>query len=89
MNVFFRLVAAASAAFVITILAMIAVLFSDQQAPPVRFLNAYAGWILICEVLAIVIGTWLALALDRSQTRRQRYRSPPAELPAEPHSGDA
>ena len=88
MNVFFRLVAAASAAFVITILAMVAVLFSDPRALPARLLNAYGGWILVCEVTAIIVGTWLALAIDRHRSRGHR-QSPQAALPAEPHSGDA
>src|SRR5690606_7625800 len=70
-NVFFRLVCGAAVVFVITVLAMIATLFGDPQAPVNRFLDEYASRIIGGEVAATVVFGLLAMTVDRVRTLRQ------------------
>lgn len=83
MNVFFRLAAAGSAVFVVTILAMVAAMFGDGQAPPARLLDQYSGWLIAGEVAAILVCMVLALAIDRAQIRRA-MRPPIETAPVSP-----
>ena len=72
MNVFFRLTAFCAAVFVITIFALVAIVFSDPQAPPVQFLNEHGGKLLVYEMIATIILGVLAMAIDRLQIVRDR-----------------
>ncbi len=71
-NAFFRLLLVAGALFIVTILAMIASLLGDAQAPPARWLDRHGTTILVYEVGAILVTGFLALAIDRRQTLRKQ-----------------
>jgi uncharacterized membrane protein YcjF (UPF0283 family) len=86
-NPFFPLTALFSAAFVVTILALVATVFGDEQAPLAKWLDQHVGWLLAGEVVAILLTGFLALAVDRRQTLRdqQAARTPDSKL--QPHPG--
>ncbi len=69
-NPFFPLVVFSATVFVVTILAMVAVIFSDPAAPLAKFLNAHAGRLIAAEVAVTLVVGLLALIVDRLQTRR-------------------
>ncbi len=86
-NPFFPLVLISTSIFILTILAMVAVIFSDPNAPVVRFFDAHATRLIIAEVVVILIVGFLALVVDRLQTRRQRAEreaSKETSSPADP-----
>jgi hypothetical protein len=66
-TLFFRLVVPATSVFVMTILALIAVLFGDERAPLARLLNRHGNTLLVLEFVAILVLSLLALVLDRRQ----------------------
>ncbi len=66
-TLFFRLVVPATSVFVMTILALIAVLFGDERAPLARLLNRQGNTLLVLEFVAILVLSLLALVLDRRQ----------------------
>ena len=70
-NLFFRLTTLAGAAFVVTILSLVAALFGDPQAPPARFLNAHGTTVIGWEVAVILFLGLLAMTVDRRQILRQ------------------
>jgi hypothetical protein len=71
-TVFFRLVVPATSVFVITVLALIAVLFGDERAPLAQALNRYGNTLLVLEFVAIIVLSILAMALDRRQILRDQ-----------------
>jgi hypothetical protein len=73
-NVFFPLAAFFSAAFVLTIFVSIAAMFGDPGAKAAVFLDRYGGGLIAGEVAAILVTGFLALAIDRRQTLRNRQR---------------
>jgi hypothetical protein len=70
-SLLFRLVIPATAAFVITILAMIAVLFGDDRAPFAQFINRYGNVALVVEFILIIALTLASMTADRIATLRQ------------------
>ena len=75
-----------AAVFVFTILAMVAVMFSDPRAPVAQFFDAHAGRLIAAEVIVTLLVGFLALAVDRLQTTRRRQQSAdphPEQNPAE------
>lgn len=86
-NLFFRLTTLAGAVFVVTILSLVASIFSDPQAPPARFLNAHGTTLILWQVGAILVLGLLAMTMDRRRTLRElrergEQRQPPATPPA-------
>jgi hypothetical protein len=79
-NPFFPLTVAFSGLFIVTILALIAAVFSEGDAPLSRLLDRHGGWILAAEVLGILLAGFLALAVDRAQNATARS-DPPAPRP--------
>lgn len=71
-TLFFRLVVPATSVFVMTILALIAVLFGDERAPLARLLNRHGNTLLVLEFVAILVLSLLALVLDRRQILRDQ-----------------
>lgn len=67
-NPFFSLAAFFSALFILTIFALVAVVFSDAPSPATQFFDRHASKLLAVEVGAILISGYVALALDRRQT---------------------
>ena len=70
-SLLFQLVIPATAVFVITILSMIAVVFSDPRAPVAQWLNQHGNKLLVGEFVVVIILSILAMAVDRIQTLRQ------------------
>lgn len=70
-SLLFRLVIPATAAFVITILAMIAVLFGDDRAPFAQVINRYGNVTLVVEFVLIIGLTLASMTADRIATLRQ------------------
>jgi hypothetical protein len=71
-NPFFPMVLFAVTVFIITILAMVAVIFSDPRAPVAKFLDANADRLIIAEVVVTLFLGLCALVVDRKQSRRER-----------------
>jgi len=83
-NPFFPLVALCSAAFAITVLALIVgAVLADPAAPLNRLLDQYGGRILAVEFAAIFVTGLLALVIDRRQSKSatQDARPHPNPLP--------
>jgi uncharacterized membrane protein YkgB len=79
----FRLTAAASTVFVITILASVALLLSDPEAPVNAWFNRHGTTVLIVEVVLIVVLGLAAMTADRRETLRAKSAPPsPGEPPA-------
>jgi hypothetical protein len=71
-NPFFPLVVISSAAFVVTILALVATVFGDERAPLARLFDRYAGRLIGGEVVVILLTGLLALVVDRRQALRSQ-----------------
>ena len=67
-SLLFQLLIPSTAIFIITILSLIAVLFSDQRAPVAIFLNKHGNSLLAAEFVAVMLLSFLAMAVDRMQT---------------------
>ena len=70
-SLLFQLLIPSTAIFIITILSLIAVLFSDQRAPVAIFLNKHGNSLLAAEFVAVMLLCILAMAVDRIQTLRR------------------
>jgi hypothetical protein len=69
-SLLFKLLIPATAIFIVTILSMIAILFSDERAPVAIFLNRHGNSLLAAEFVAVMVLSFLAMAVDRLQTLR-------------------
>ncbi|MFM9965019.1 MAG: hypothetical protein ACKV2Q_27785 [Planctomycetaceae bacterium] len=83
-SLLFRLTALAGIAFVITIFALIALVFGDPRSPAAMWFNRNAGALLAVEVAAILVLGFAAMAQDRQQALRDRDESDPAKTNSEP-----
>jgi hypothetical protein len=72
----FKLIVPIAAVFIVTILAMIAIVFSDPRAPIARFLDRHGNMLLTVEFVAVIVVTLLAMIFDRlrilADLRKQR-----------------
>lgn len=71
-SLLFRLTAVAAGVFVVTILALIAIVIGNSQSPGARWLNRNAGSVFAVEVAVILVLGFAAMAQDRKQTLRER-----------------
>lgn len=69
-NPFFPMVLFSAFVFILTILAMVAVIFSDPRAPVAKFLEAHGSRLIAAEVAVTLIVGFFALVVDRIQARR-------------------
>lgn len=69
-SLLFQLIIPSTSIFVVTILSLIAVLFSDQRAPLAQLLNKHGNSLLVAEFVVILVLSFLAMAVDRIQTLR-------------------
>lgn len=74
-SLLFRLVVPATAIFIVTVMSLIAVVFSDQRAPVAKFLNEYGTRLLVIEFVAVIGLSFLAMAVDRIRTLRELRNS--------------
>ena len=78
-SLLFQLVIPATAVFVITILSLIAIVFSDPRAPIAQWLDKNGNRLLIVEFVVVIILSFIAMAVDRIQTLKQlKQRDPNA-----------
>ncbi|MSR56589.1 MAG: hypothetical protein EXS05_02815 [Planctomycetaceae bacterium] len=80
-NPFFPLTAFFGALFIVTILALVAGLFGDPQAPLAQVLDRHAGWLLTLEAAGLLLSGFLALVVDRRQTLAAK--EPPSDVSRE------
>ncbi|MFO0999435.1 MAG: hypothetical protein U0936_03795 [Planctomycetaceae bacterium] len=85
-SLLFQLVIPATAVFVVTILSLIAIVFSDPRAPVAQWLDKNGNRLLIVEFVVVIILSFIAMAVDRIQTLKQMKQkdlnSPKNEPPA-------
>ncbi|MFN9720008.1 MAG: hypothetical protein ACK58L_15020 [Planctomycetota bacterium] len=80
-SLLFKLVVPSTAVFAMTVLALIAVVFSDPRAPVARFLDRHGNALLLAEFVVVIVLSMLAMTVDRIQTiREQKLR---CETPGE------
>ena len=77
-SLFFKLVIPATVVFIATILALTACLFGDPDAPVNQWLDANGNSLLFWEFIAVVVLSFLAMAIDRIRTLRG-IEEPPVE----------
>lgn len=70
-SLLFQLVIPATGVFVVTILSMIAIVFSDPRAPVAQWLDKNGNRLLIVEFVVVIILSFMAMAVDRIQTLKQ------------------
>jgi succinate dehydrogenase hydrophobic anchor subunit len=75
----FMLTAVATTAFVITILAMIAMLLGDPDAPVNVWFNNHGATVMTFEVISIALFGFSAMIADSREMRQkqQKEKSPP------------
>jgi hypothetical protein len=78
-SLLFRLVVPACAAFIFTILVMIASIFGDPQAPVSRWFDRHMGALLTVEFVATMVLALLAMTVDRIRTLRSDQDHGPME----------
>ncbi len=64
----FQLVVPATAVFVVTVLSLIAVLFSDPRAPLAQLLDRHGNQLLLAELVVVLLLALVAMAVDRWRT---------------------
>ena len=69
-SLFFRLIVPATVVFILTILALIASLFGDPNAPVSQWLEANGNNLLMWEFVVVLTISFLAMAVDRRRTFR-------------------
>ena len=69
-SLFFRLIVPATVVFILTILALIASLFGDPNAPVSQWLDANGNSLLLWEFVVVLTISFLAMAVDRRRTLR-------------------
>jgi hypothetical protein len=82
-SVLFRLIVPATAVFIVTVMSLIAVVFSDQRAPVARFLNAHGTRLLVVEFIVVMGLSFLAMTVDRVRTLRELRKSSKEKADAE------
>jgi hypothetical protein len=66
----FKLATLSATIFIVTILAMVATVFGDQQAPVAKMLNKYSGTLIVVEVIVTLFVVFAAMSADGRRTRR-------------------
>ncbi len=69
-SLLFRLIVPACAVFILTILAMIASVFGNPDAPVTKWLDRNVGTILTVEFVAVISLSIMAMFVDRIRTLR-------------------
>lgn len=81
-RILFQLTAITTTAFVITILAMVAMLVGDPVAPITVWFNQQGSVVLIVEVVAIILLGLAAMTADRRETLRAKLQADASASPA-------
>lgn len=83
-SLFFRLVVPATVVFILTILALIATIFGNPEAPVSQWLDRNGNQLLKWELLIVVGLSLLAMTIDRIRTLRGIDEEP---LPSDNDTG--
>ena len=80
-RILFALTAVVATAFVITILAMVAMMLGDETAPINQWFEKSGGTLILVEVAGIVLFGLAAMTADRRETLREqaKQKSPDVE----------
>jgi|GEM_PF-881226 len=70
-SLLFQLVVPATAIFAVTVLSMIAIIFSDPRAPVAQWLDKHGNTLLAAEFVLVIALSLLAMTVDRIQILRQ------------------
>ena len=81
----FRLIVPVTAVFILTILALIASVFGDPDAPVSIWLDAHGNALLFWEFIAVVAMSLLAMTIDRVRMLFGRDEERIAKQPAAEH----
>ena len=73
-NLFFPVVVGAGGLFIATVLAFMALTFSETHSPLAHLFEEYAGMIFLGEVAVTITVGLCALFVDRRQTLRSQHR---------------
>ena len=78
-QILFMLTAVATTTFVITILAMVAMLLGDPDAPINVWFNNHGATVMTVEVIAIAVFGFTAMIADSRETaqKQQQQKGPP------------
>ena len=79
----FKLVIPAASIFAITVLALIAIIFSDPRAPVAQFLDRHGNTLLLAEFVVVISLSLLAMTMDRLETLRAQRNSPERSSPTD------
>ncbi|MEI8379257.1 MAG: hypothetical protein WCJ09_03955 [Planctomycetota bacterium] len=74
-RILFQLTAFATTAFIITILAMVAMILGDPMAPIAVWFNQQGMVVMMVEVVAIIVLGLSAMTADRRETLRAKQAS--------------
>lgn len=88
-SLLFRLIVPATVLFIMTVLALIAGMFGDPQAPVAVWLDRHGNQLLIWEFFGVLILSFLAMAIDRYRTLRGLDEESVAAADKRPETGDA
>ncbi len=69
-SLLFRLTAIAAAVFIVTILALVSLIFGDTRSPAAMWLDRNAASLIAVEVIAVLALGFAAMADDRRRTLR-------------------
>ena len=72
-NLLFWLLIPLGGLFILTVLAMVATLFSDPRTPAARFFERYGEGLVASETLLVLVTGLLAIVLDRCRTLRYQH----------------
>ena len=84
----FQLTAAVTAVFIVTILAMVAMLVGDANAPVNLWFNVHGATVLTVEVIGIGVAGMSAMIADRRETLRELREKAEREAWEDPGSED-
>ena len=79
-RVLFFLTAAVTTAFVITILAMIAMMLGEPTAPVNLWFEKHGGTLMLVEVIGIVLFGFAAMTADRRETLREQAKQKSSDV---------
>ena len=72
-RLFFQLLIPSGGLFILTVLAMVATLFSDPRTPTARFFDSYGSALIAGETLLVLVTGLLAMILDCRRTLRNQH----------------
>lgn len=79
-RVLFSLTAAVATAFVITILAMVAMMLGETTAPVNLWFEKHGGTLMLVEVIGIVVFGLAAMTADRRETLREQAKQKSSDV---------